>query len=166
MSCKKSEGYTRTPLSTDTSAYFVRTPVDYGNQIPPMSKGKLAWQTNPHWMAFPGDEEQPLEYGPIDFYKDERKLANGSLFEEFGNNYVGGTGTPYVPNDEKTRSLLVEMGEMNPRRLLDSVAAAGWPRSNLPAAQTDLTFTTDSDPNQYPLYGGQNYFFRDQIGAR
>ena len=165
---KTSEGFTRTPLTVDNSARFVRTPVDFAMEISdncgcPSSGG---WQKNPHWMAYPGDEAQPLEDGPIDFYKDERKLAEGRLFEEFGDNYVGGTGEPYIVNDSKTRSLLVEVGDLTTRRVLDNIPAAGWPRrSDLAPAQTDGTAACDTtNPRDYPLYGGHDYFWRDQIG--
>jgi hypothetical protein len=159
---KSSENFTRTPLSGDTTARFVRTPVDFAMRMPPQG----AWQKNPHWMAYPGDEEQPLDFGPIDFYKDERNLADGRLYEEFGNNYVGGTQEPHIVNDTKTRLLLTEVGDLTTRRVLDNIPAAGWPRDSSRApAQTDGTGVMDiSNPLDDPKYGGHNYFWRDQVG--
>jgi hypothetical protein len=163
---KNSENYTRTPLSGDTTAHFVRTPVDYAPRYSDAIFGPAAWQKNPHWKANPRDERQPLGFGPIDFYADERKLADGTLYQEFDNNYVGGTGEPFIPNDQKTRSLLVEVGDIGPRRVLDNVPARGWPHDpHLLPAQTDGTAVCDtSNPDHDPLYGGKAYFFRDQVG--
>lgn len=110
--CNKSN-YTRTCLSDSTNCLGgpLRTPVDYMS-LP---------RANPHFVANPWDRRQPLEQGPVDFWPDLRKLENGTLFDQYGNYGMGcGNGQPFYPNDTKTRSLVVELGDLNIRRMMDN----------------------------------------------
>lgn len=107
--CSKSH-YTRTCLSDSQGACLggpIRTQVDY------MSDPTC----NPHYDAFPGDRRQPLEQGPVDFWPNLRRLDNGTLFDD---SKGCGNGRPFYPNDTKTRSLLVELGDLNLRRMMDN----------------------------------------------
>ena len=155
-SCK--DNFTRTPLSSCTNCRFVRSHVDYAYDD----------HSNPHWMANPKDTRQPLEDGPIDFYADERKLDNGALFKQYENNWVDGTRKPYIVNDNKTRTLLREVGDEGARRVLDSTPSAMHTRSPAGTAPlyTDLMLAPgDPYPADHPEYGGTGYFVNDQLGS-
>lgn len=163
--CTQKDGYTRTCLTDTGNCQFVRTPVDYAMKNPPEG----AWQSNPHFIANPQDETQPLEFGNIDFYSDERKLGGSGripLWQQYDNNFGGcGNDKEFIVNDEKTRDLLREVGDEGARRILDNMhTPRHGPRTGVPAF-TELSLCKE-DP--YPLndriYGSYSYFWRDQLG--
>jgi hypothetical protein len=103
--CKGRESYTRSDLSQDNSR-FKRQPVDY----------YLDQLQNPHFMADPEQRWQPLEQGPVDLYSSERKLWNGTLFDEFLPDYGGILPVKYYPHDSKTRFDLIRTGDLDAER--------------------------------------------------
>lgn len=158
--------YTRTSLTGSTNGRFVRTPVDYAMKdvLHPFSSHP-AWQDNPHWQANPGDETQPLEFGPVDFYPDERKIWNDTVYQQYDNNFPGCSGgDPFLTNDNKTRTLLREVGDEGLRRLLDNMVGPEHGPMTLVPPHTELT---DSRPDPYgeKMYGGDNYFIHDTFGS-
>ena len=114
----KKDHFTRTCISSDTNSRFVRSPVDYA-----MNVDEQGWHRFPHYMAKPSDYKQPLNFAPIDFYADERKLNAGSdLWQQYGNFWGGcGNDEPYIVNDNKTRTLLREVGDEGLNRLLNNM---------------------------------------------
>lgn len=60
------------------------TPVDYAMK-------PNGWQTNPHYIADPSSHLQPLNYGPVDLYHDQRRLNayDGLLFEQYRSDWTG-----------------------------------------------------------------------------
>lgn len=160
LKCKKldRDNYTRTCLTDSTNCRFVRTPVDYAMKDP------AGWQSNPHWVANPRDELQPLEYGPIDFYPDERKLWDQKqLWTQYGNNYVAGTKKPFIVNDNKTRTLLREVGDEGVRRILDNMTGPQYGPGGPP--ETELTLSPGARyPENEPYYGGPSFFIHNDIG--
>jgi hypothetical protein len=114
---QKKDHFTRTCLSDSTNARFVRSPVDYA-----MDVDEKGWQRYPHYMADPKDRRQPLSYGPIDFYTDERKLDSGQMWQQYSNTWGGcGNDVPYIVNDTKTRSLLRQVGDETLHRQLNNM---------------------------------------------
>ena len=118
LSCpgdNKTEGFVRTPLKN--ACGFVRSPVDYA-----YSEGVTA-KDNPHYIADPSNSLQPLEQGPIDFHRDNRALAQGSLFSQYENDYRGATTTsiPVFDNDAKTRATLTRVGDVEASRNLNQI---------------------------------------------
>lgn len=160
--CKKHEKYTRTTLTGLPDSRFIRTPVDFA----PKADGSL--MDDPHYRADPGTKNQPVEYGKVDFFPDQRRLAEGTLFEEFGNNYLAGTGEPYIPNDTKTRFLLKELGDVSVARKLDNAPLPGQDPSLAPVITEETISEVLQQQNPFaatiPTVGGPNYFFRDQPG--
>lgn len=160
------DNYTRTCLRDTISSRFSRGPVDYAMKDIVWGDDGYGWQHNPHWEANPGDETQPLDFGPIDFYPDERKIWNGSIYSQYGNNSSGcGSGHPYLVNDNKTRTLLREVGDEGLRMRLDNMTGPEHGFGVLPP-HTELD---DARPDPFvqseKLYGGPNYFFRDSFGS-
>jgi len=165
---KKRDGFSRTPLTNCTNCKFVRTPVDFAFKDidSPIPNG---WRSNPHYIAEPTDKAQPLGFGPIDFWADSRKLDNGTLWEQYGNNYVGGDKQTYIVNDTKTRSMLSEVGDLTMRRILDSQPANSplydGPIPNPMRLQKIIEASEDPEgAASNPMYGGNRYLKR-QIGT-
>lgn len=170
---KSKEKFTRTPLSACAGCKFVRSPVDYAyvptdERLHPGPVNADGPHSNPHWMANPKDRLQPLENGGnIDFYRDERKLGTPKMWEQYSNNWVDGNKRTYIENDNKTRTLLREVGDEGARRILDSTPSARHVISppGSPPLLTDLVLAPGSEyPERYPKYGGVNYFVNDQLG--
>ena len=151
------EGYVRSCLAGDCFG-LQRTPVDYALKYP------HGWQRNPHYRANPRDEHQPLDYGPIDFHSDLRRLDkfNGVLFQQYGNWWTGcGKDIVYLTNDSKNRFDLTNVGDYGARQTLDDMynqrfGPKGW---NNTERQYD-------EPNPYytKLYGGPSYLTHDKLG--
>lgn len=165
------DGFTRSGLTACNRCQFVRTPVDFAMKQrfnDPLGDG--GWQSNPHYMADPGDKDQPLGFGPVDLWADQRKLQDGTLFDQYGPNYVGGDGDDqgYIVNDTKTRSLLSETGDLTTRRMIDHIPANGQPLVDA-MLQTEMAEMMESktDPRgqYYPLYGGNKYLVRRELGS-
>lgn len=151
------ESFTRTPISGCDNCQFVRSPVDY----------MMNPQKNPHHKANPADFKQPLEDNPIDMYAEERKLWSPStLFQSMGNNWIDGTKTPFIMNDNKTRTLLRETGDETLRRVLDNSPVAIVTNAGLPPLQTDAdVMEGDRYPQNHPRYGGPSFFTQDMTGS-
>jgi hypothetical protein len=150
------DGYTRTPLGLNCQ--FRRTPVDFA------MNGEDGWQTNPHWMADPSDKYQPLDFGPVDLFKEERKLENGSnIFEQYTNDWEGpGNGKVYLMNDNKTRSLLTEVGDMGIRRVLDDEWGPRFGQKGF--SNTEISqLSPDPYTADHALYGGMK-FLKYRVG--
>lgn len=154
----KREGYTRSCLNNDCKG-LQRTPVDYAFKYP------HGWQRNPHWKANPADKYQPLEYGPIDFFPGDRKLAanNGVLFQQYGQ-YWKGCGQPgvYLTNDEKNRFDLTNVGDYGARQQLDDMYSTRFgPRG---ISHTERTYD-EPNPHFNKIYGGPAWLkYNDKLG--
>lgn len=160
------DNYTRTCLTDTISSRFSRTPVDYAMKDVVLDDGILGWQHNPHWKANPHDETQPLDFGPIDFYPDERKIWNNTIYKQYDNNASGcGNGDTFLVNDNKTRTLLREVGDEGLRMQLDNMTGSEHGFALFPP-HTELE---DSRPDPYhqseKLYGGPGYFIHDTFGS-
>lgn len=157
LSCNMVEGYERSILGNDCYG-LQRTPVDFAFKNP------YGWQRNPHWRADPSDEYQPLDYGPIDFYSDRRRLnaTNGVLFQQYRNDWRGcGRSITTLRNDEKNRFDLTNVGDQGARVQLDGLYNPRFgPRG--------ITHTERSydEPNPFfdKIYGGVDYLVHDKLG--
>ena len=159
---RKKDHFTRTCLRDSSNARFVRTPVDFAMKI-----GKGGWQENPHWIGNPKDRTQPLDFGPVDLFADERKLSNqDELFKQYDNNWEGcGNGKVFASNDQKTRSLLKEVGNIGASRILDNIQTVfHGPKTGVPS-ETELSYCVeDPYPQSEKLYGGEPFYFQDTVG--
>lgn len=160
LSCSKNkEGFTVAGLGGQCYG-FQRTPVDYAMKYP------HGWQRNPHFKIEPSNEHQPLEYGPIDFWKDSRVLADGQLFRQYRNDWASCTGSGdgrqlgSVANDAKNRFDLTQNGLEGPRRMLDN---AYNPRFG--PKGPSFTSMNLMEPNPYfgKLYGGSSFLYRQML---
>ena len=118
------DGYMRSNLGQQNIAYRV-PPVDYvfkSEDSPIKPADQPAWYYgDPHLITEPKNKYKPLEYGGVDFWAETRKLDDGTLFEQYGNNYKGsGLQMIDVPNNDKTRALLTELGSVGIARQLDN----------------------------------------------
>lgn len=140
------EGYTRSCLGNDCYG-LQRTPVDYAEKNP------YGWQRNPHWKAKPSDEHQPLEFGPIDFHAETRKLNenNGILFQQYRNDWPGcGKNQEYLVNDSKNRFDLLNQGDMGARRALDNMNSPRFYRGSGVCSRNELDSIC---PDKYEYWG-------------
>ena len=157
LTCSTREGYTRSCLGNDCYG-LQRTPVDYAQKYP------HGWQRNPHWRADPSNKYQPLDFGPIDFHSDLRRLDNnnGVLFQQYGNNWKGcGRNIVSLTNDSKNRFDLTNIGDYSARQTLDDMYNPRFgPRG---FSNTEQTY---NEPNPYfkQLYGGPNFLTQDKLG--
>jgi hypothetical protein len=162
FNCKKHEKYTRTTLTGLPNSRFIRTPVDSA------AKATGSIMDDPHYRADPGTKNQPVELGHVDFFPDQRRLAEGTLYQEFGNTYLAGTGEPFIPNDTKTRVLLKELGDMSVARKLENTPLPGQDPSLAPVITEETIaeqlYRSNPFASTIPNIGGQDYFFRDQPG--
>lgn len=110
VTCTKAEGFQRQCLG-GTCSGMQRSPVDFMNKdLSGVSGG--GWQMNPHYEALPSVRFQPLEFGPIDFQADSRKLDNGQMFAQYSQNFEGiGQQINHMKNDEKNRFNLRDIGD-------------------------------------------------------
>lgn len=148
--------FTRTCITGDTSATFVRSPVDYAYEDITEIPTKIGMKF-PHYLGKPTDDLQPLEgsHG-INLEEDMTRLADGVLFKQYENDWAGcGNGMPYIVNDNVTRDQLTRVGDMDTRRKMDAeitpyhVKAAVYPV----IPEQDVV-----RPDGYPrLYGGEPY---------
>lgn len=151
------EGYKRSCLAGDCYG-LQRTPVDYAFKYPE------GWQRNPHYITYPADEHQPLDYGPIDFHQDQRRLdnQNGVLFQQYGNMWQGcGKQLSSLTNDDKNRFDLRNIGDYGAGVVLDNMYN---PRFG-PKGYVNSEEAHDQ-PNPYynKLYGGPDYLIWDKLG--
>lgn len=157
----RKDNFTRTCLTADGNCQFVRSHVDYVYKEQTEIPGKIG-KDFPHRMADPTDKAQPLEDGPIDLIKDERKLNNPNLlWKQYEHDWKGsGNGKPYIVNDEKTRFSLAEVGDIWLERKLNAERQpAHGPQGRYPAL-TEQDYIT---PEPYDrMYGGE--FLDNQIG--
>jgi len=154
---KNTEGYVRSILAGDCYG-LQRTPVDYAMKNPD------GWQRNPHWQAKPSVEYQPLEFGPIDFYKDSRRLIEnkGVLFQQYRNDWRGcGKDMEYLVNDSKNRFDLTNVGDYSARQFLDNQYNKRF-GEKLPK-MVEANF---NEPNPYfdKIYGGSKWLIHDKLG--
>lgn len=163
LSCKSGysrgtrEGYKRATLGNQCQG-MQRSPVDYAFKNPG------GWQRNPHWRTEPSVKYQPLEFGPIDFYADSRRLNenDGVLFQQYRNDWKGcGRETLDMANDEKNRFDLTNVGDQGARVQLDDLYSTRFgPRG--------ITHTERSydQPNPYfdKIYGGAGWLKHDRLG--
>lgn len=148
----RKEGYKRAPLGSETAS-VQRTPVDFQNN----------WKSNPHYISEPSSKYQPLEYqSPIDFYKDERKIADGTIFKQYMGDWQGvGKDLDNLRNDEKNRKDILDMGYTDAFRVLsNSYNQSFGPKLNMNNEMGRIKPNT----NFGPLYGGKNYLVHDKIG--
>lgn len=150
------EGYVRATLGNQCYG-LQRTPVDYAMKNP------NGWQRNPHYRAYPGDEHQPLEFGPIDFYSDTRRLNenNGVLFQQYRQDWGGcGKDIKTLANDSKNRFNLTNIGAQGMRNQLDNMPN---PRNGFGFQFNEQTFS-EPNPTRGPIYGGQGWLHETKIG--
>lgn len=153
----KKENYTRTCLAGDCFG-LQRTPVDYAQKYP------NGWQRNPHYKANPADEHQPLEFGPIDFYPDTRRMNanNGVLFQQYRDDWKGcGKGGVYLTNDEKTRFDLTNLGDVGARAQLEDMYN---PRFGPRGYQHNERSYDEPNPYFDKIYGGAKWLHNSKIG--
>lgn len=154
------DNFTRAPFGVNNISKFGRSPVDYAMKV---EEG--AWAANPTFQANPSARYQPLENAPIDFYADERKLDDGTLWEQYGPNWVDGIKLPYLTNDEKTRTLLRENGQETIRRSMDQNVTPRHLRSPV-KIETEMDFlNVDPWPDNAQPIGGWNYLVHKQIAS-
>lgn len=115
------DNFTRTCITGDTSAAFVRSPVDYAYEDITSIPMKVGMKF-PHYLGKPTDDLQPLEDSRgINLTEDMTRLADGVLFKQYENDWPGcGNGMPYIVNDSVTRDQLTRVGDMDTRRRLDA----------------------------------------------
>lgn len=164
--CNKKDKFTRTAFDNTTNSKFVRTPVDFAMKIIPENEVPDAWQRNPHYLARPSSKYQPLEEGPIDFYADDRRLAEGKLWEQYGPNWKGtGTGEIYITNDQKTRSLLREVGDEEIHSTLANMQTPlHGPGSRPSLTEQSYWIERPEDRMSSKIYGGYPFFINDWVG--
>jgi hypothetical protein len=154
LSCNR-EGYKRSCLANDCYG-LQNTPVDYAFKYP------RGWQRNPHWEANPADKYQPLEYGPVDFFDDTRKLISGTLYKQYRNDWEGcGNSTVFLVNNEKTRFDLRNVGDVQAAVLLDNAYHLRFGPQGF--NNTELTYQ-EPDTTQQKIYGGERWLMNDKIG--
>lgn len=155
LSCSKGrEGYTRAGLGNQCAG-MQRTPVDYAFKSP------NGWQRNPHWQVDPSNEHQPLDYGPVDFWKDSRRLAAGELFQQYSNNWQGcGKQLTTIANDETNRFDLTQGGNVHARRVLDN---SYNPRFGPEGPSFNELTLSEPSPYFKKIYGGPEFLFRTRL---
>ena len=156
LSCSTKEGYTRAVLGNQCQG-LQRTPVDYAFKNP------HGWQRNPHYRAYPGDEHQPLDYGPIDFHQDARRLDenDGVLFQQYRSDFLGvGIQDGTIGNDSKNRFDLTNVGDYGARQQMDDMQSVRFGPGR--PAVTEAVY---NEPNPYfdKLIGGRAYLTRDLL---
>lgn len=150
-------GYTRAPLAEESCYNMARTPVDYA-----MKPG--GWQQNPQYRAMPSARFQPLEYGPIDFYADRRRLDenNGMLFQQYRNDYPG-CGIPEyrIENDIKNRLNVLDLGDVARKRRMDDA----WNPAFGPDKRQPFTENVFDrlDPTRQKIYGGNRWLHYNRL---
>lgn len=151
---RNSDGYRRCPLGNNCFG-LTRTPVDFVFKNPGFHK------RNPHWIADPSSEYQPLDHGPIDLQNDLRRLNENDghigrdRFCDVWNSYK------LLSNDEKNRHDLLSVGDYGERKQLESLPHPRYGVSN----DCSITEANLTCPSDFPkLYGGAGYLLRDRIG--
>lgn len=158
--CGKKDHFTRTCLNADVHCNFVRSPVDFAY---PADKSEIPAHQGmlfPHWLANISDKIQPLEGGPIDLIRDEQLLQDQDLlWKQYGNEWKGcGDGKRYIVNDDRTRSGLTDIGDLQEVRELNHmrVPRALWGPEGREPALTDFDIIR---PEPFPAtyVGGQGH---------
>lgn len=155
------EGYKRACLGGDCYG-LQRTPVDYAFKYP------HGWQRDPHWRTLPTVKYQPLDYGPIDFYPDTRRMdeQHGVLFQQYRNDWQGvGRELNDLANDEKNRGDLMFVGDYTAS---SDVMSNMWnPRFGPRSAPQGLVEASFNEPvDKYKAYGGVRgeWLLYDKLG--
>lgn len=147
ITCNK-EGFQRQCLG-GTCAGMQRSPVDFA------MKGTNGWQQNPHWEAYPVINYQPLSDGPVDFYRDSKKLSEGEMFHQYGQDYEGiGQQISYMKNDEKNRFDGRDIGNYAFSARMDNLYN---PKFGSPGIENVEEVYWDPNPYFDKLYGGAQF---------
>jgi len=151
---KNIEGFQRQCLG-GTCAGMQRSPVDYAMKDP------AGWQRNPHYRSYPVVNYQPLEFGPVDFFRYSRELETGELFDQYRQTWLGiGKQATSMANDEKNRFDLTWMGDVGARNQLDDMYNPAFgPRG------FEFTERNFDQPNPYfdKIYGGSAFLTTDRL---
>jgi len=155
LSCKnfQAEGYKRASLSQ--TGPMNRSPVTTAFRGDGMSE-------NPHYQADPSDRLVPLEYGGVDFYAGERRVAAGLAHRELAEDYKGrGKKATHLINDSKTRQDMVDAGDIGWHRLLNNMVTTHAEYPGAPRTVADLATAGPEDYDQ-GLYSPS--YHQDHIG--
>lgn len=146
LSCQK-EGFKITCMGSDWGQAMKRTPVDFV-----FSEG--GYRSDPHWQADPTTKFQPLDMGPVDFYRSERRLDEDKLFQN-------GCGmiTFNLMNDDKNRGDTLRRGGYQINRFMQN---APNPAFGAGVLNTELQYQRP-EPFQ-KIYGGDAYLIHDRFG--
>jgi len=154
------EGYKRSPLAEDTCHNMERTPVDFAMLSP------NGWQQNPQYKVLPSVRFQPLEFGPIDFYPDSRRLnrLEGVLFQQYRNDWEGcGASETSMANDTKNRSNVLDLGDLSRKQRMDDAwSPAFGPNRAQPFTDAVLSKV---DPTRQKIYGGNDWLHFSRLGS-
>jgi hypothetical protein len=148
VTCTKTEGFQRQCLG-GTCSGMQRSPVDYAEKNP------SGWQQNPHYEALPSVRFQPLDYGPVDFYSDLRKLGDGEMFHQYAQDYEGvGTQIDHMQNDSKNRFDLRDIGDYQFAAQMDGLYNPKFGPQGIRNTEIDY-----NEPNPFfdKLYGGASW---------
>jgi hypothetical protein len=151
--------FKRMPLAEEVCLNMQRTPVDYAMKMPD------GWQQNPHYQTLPSVRFQPLEYGPVDFYPDLRRMNknNGVLFQQYRNDWTGcGEVTERsMVNDTMNRFNVADLGDISRfRRMNDQWNPAFGPNKEQPFTESVLV---RPDPTRQKIYGGNDWLHFNRL---
>lgn len=136
LTCGSKEGF-KQPVLSQEGDYMKQSPVDY------VYKGN-GMDANPHYLADPSDRLVPLEYGGVDFYKDDRKVIDGTIFDSIGPCYMEhGDGEKYLVNNSRTRADMIDSGDMDWYRTLSNVTSHHAFTVGVPPVESDFV---NNDP--------------------
>lgn len=146
------EGYKRMPLAEAVGHNMQRTPVDYAMKNPD------GWQQNPHYQTLPSVRFQPLEFGPIDFYADSRRMNSndGVLFQQYRNDWEGcGNSETSMANDTMNRFNVLDLGDLTRKQRMDNAwNPAFGPNKEPPFTEASLARV---NPYKQKVYGGNDW---------
>lgn len=149
-----SEDYKRMVLTED--GYMKRSPVKTAFKGDGMTG-------NPHFDTDPSDELVPLEYGTVDFYKDDRKLMAGRMHEDISECYrYRDFEQTFLPNDERTRADLIHAGDMGIYRAMESMETSRHAKSR--AAECVESDLATSGPADFEKTLYHPFYHNDHIG--
>lgn len=152
------EGYKRMPLAEAVCHNMQRTPVDYAMKNPD------GWQQNPHYQTLPTVRFQPLEFGPVDFYPDSRRMnsQNGVLFQQYRNDWEGcGNPETSMTNDTMNRFNVLDLGDLTRKQRMDNAWNASFgPNKAPPFTEAVLARI---DPTRQKIYGGNEWLRFDRL---
>lgn len=150
-------GFSRAPLAEDSCFGMVRTPVDY-------AMSPEGWKQDPHYKAQPSSRFQPLDYGPVDFHPDQRRLNKfgGELFQQYRNDFKGCCNLDTdLRNDLKNRQNVLDLGDISRKRRMDDAWNSRFgPNRGQPF--TESVFE-NIDPTRQKIYGGNSWLHFDRL---